>query len=156
MAGWLRKITAKPGDLMVIAEAIAHYEGVYEDGMLALNPAGRLWDTAKALPGWQAYFYGQYREIEAIMAHLKNREAKAYGTAVKLYLENYTGRALSEAMARKYAEGDLNVLEAKEVQIEFQLLFEKFAGLTKGLESLHFQMTNLVALRKAGIEDATF
>jgi hypothetical protein len=147
---------AKPDDLTVVAEAIAHYEGVYIDGMSKLKPDGTLWETAKALPGWQAYFYGKFCEIQSIVEYYDHRASRAYGAALKLYLENYNGRSLSEATAKKYAEADTTVLDMRELGNEFKQLSGKIQGLTKGLESLHFQMTNLVALRKAGIEDALF
>ena len=45
---------------------------------------------------------------------------------------------------------------AEEPLEEVALLRNKFLGLTKGYEYLHFQIGNIIHLRKAGIEDANF
>lgn len=156
MSDWLRRVSAAPDDLGLIFDALDYYEKRLQDGLAELEPKGKVWDKAKMIPGLQAFWYGMWKEINAITQFLGLRAVKANHEAQIAYITSFKGRELSENQARRLAEGDPTVLAVRELAVHFELLTEKYGGLTKGLESLHFQVSNLVKLREAGIEDAMF
>jgi hypothetical protein len=156
MASWYRKITADPTNFDALVDALSHFEAEYEEGLGDLSMNGkRIWEEAKKLPGFMAYRYAQFREIEAIRDFLDLRIRRLVRDNMKTIWDTYN-KTFSERMAEKWAENEDDVIALKDLRNEFHLLMEKFAGLTKGMEQLHFQIGNLVRMREAGIEDAVF
>ena len=156
MSGWFRKITADPTDLTPLVEALDYFETEHADGRKDLDMAGkRIWEEARKLPGFMELRYGQYREIEAIRDYLDLRIRRKVRDNMETIWNTYN-KTFSERLAEKWAENEQDVLVLKVIRIEFNLLFEKFAGLTKGMEQMHFQIGNLVKMREAGIEDSIF
>lgn len=156
MSGWFQRISSNPSNLESLVEAIAYFEREYQDGLADLKMDGKhIWTESKKLPGFMAYRYGQYRELQAIVDYLDIRIRRAVKDAMKNIWDTYN-KTMSERMVEKWAENDEDVTSLKLIRIEFNLLFEKFAGLTKGMEQLHFQIGHLVKMREAGIEDAMF
>ena len=72
----------------------------------------------------------------------------------KKYLENYA-RALSSRDVEKYVAGEADVVDFDKIVNEFALLRNRWLGITKGLDQKQWQLTNIVKLRVAGMEDAT-
>lgn len=156
MSSWYRKVTADSSNLEPLVEALAFFEAEYQDGLKDLDMEGkRIWTEAKKLPGFMAYRYSQYRELDAIGQYLDTRIRRMVKDNMDVIWQTYN-KTMSERQVEKWAEVGDDVLALKEIRIEFQLMFEKFAGLTKGLEQLHFQISNLVRMREAGIEDSIF
>jgi hypothetical protein len=153
---WYQKIVADPDNLEPLVGAMEYFEEQYQDGLNDMNVSGkRLWDMSKKLPGLMAYRYGQYKELEAIGHFLDLKIRKHTKSAMEDIMTHYN-RAMSERTAEKWAEADEVVVTFKMLKIEVDLLMRKFEGLTKGIEQMHFQMSNLVKMRDAGIEDALF
>lgn len=156
MSGWLRKVTADPTDLAPLVDALAHFDKEHEDGLRDLNMTDKLiWAESKKLPSLMAWRYAQYREIESIFDFLELQIRKMVKDHMQTLFKSYN-KALSDRLAEKWAEVEQDVVDLRCIQIEFKLMMEKFAGLTKGMEYLHFQIGNLVKLREAGMEDARF
>ena len=72
----------------------------------------------------------------------------------KKYLENYN-RALSSRDAEKYVDGEKDVIDMEKLINDFALIRNQWLGITKGLDQKQWQITNIVKLRVAGMEDAT-
>jgi hypothetical protein len=70
------------------------------------------------------------------------------------YLETYQ-RALSSRDCEKFVEGEADVVDYEKIINEFALLRNKWLGITKALDQKQWQITNIVKLRVAGMEDAT-
>ena len=70
------------------------------------------------------------------------------------FLENYN-RALSSRDAEKYVDGEADVIDMDKLINDFALLRNQWLGITKGLDQKQWQLTNIVKLRVAGMEDAT-
>ncbi len=96
----------------------------------------------------------QLQEIEAIMRYLEIREQQKVAERRRHYVEHYN-RNLSERMAEKFAMGDDVVVDLALLRNEVALVRNKYVSLTKGLEYLHYQISNITKLRVAGVEDAT-
>jgi hypothetical protein len=155
MRDWYRTVVANPNNPEVLAQVIAHYINEYNDGLDELKPIGRLESYAQKLPGLMTYRYGQWTEINKIVDYMKIREKKVLLDAVKRLLKTYN-RTLSDRDAEKYASVEDDVIDQRMLTLEMEEVKAKFEGLTKGIEQLHYQIRNIVELRKAGIEEAEF
>ena len=154
---WFRKVTsAEEGDFLPLVAAMNYYQKEYEEGVKATKPEQgvRLWEISRELPGHMAFRYNQWQELNAIHEWLEVREEAMIRKAADDLQKNYA-RTMSTRDAVSLAETDINVLAMRTIRIEVKLMASKFAGITKGLEFLHYQIGHLVKLREAGIEDAT-
>lgn len=150
-----RKISgAASGDYLPVAEAIAYFEDEYKGSKQQIKMEGNLTALAAKIPGLVEYYYGTLQEIEAILAWLEIQETKILGETRKRYLEHYD-RALTDRMAEKYADADSAVIDIKLLIIEVAYIRNLFLGIMKSIEYSHYQLSNCVRLRTAGMEDAT-
>ena len=94
------------------------------------------------------------QEIEAILNYLNIELRRLRSSFFKKYLENYQ-RALSSRDVEKYVDGEADVVDYEKIINEFALLRNKWLGLLKGLDQKQWQITNVVKLRVAGMEDAS-
>jgi len=69
------------------------------------------------------------------------------------YFEHYN-RALNSREAEKYVDGEKDVLDYQKLINDFALVRNQWLGITKGLDQKQWQITNIVKLRVAGMEDA--
>lgn len=153
---WFRKISKTPeGDLEALADALVYFESEYEKGKKDLNTDGRrIEDLSKRLAGYVEHRFGQLQEIESILRFFEIRAEKAAIDAKRRYLESYQ-RQLSDRTAEKFGEADDEVIALRLLLVEISRVRNLFVSLSKGLETLHFQLSNIVKLRVAQIEDAT-
>ena len=57
--------------------------------------------------------------------------------------------------AEKYVDGETEVIDYQKLINDFALVRNQWLGITKGLDQKQWQITNIVKLRVAGMEDAT-
>jgi hypothetical protein len=62
---------------------------------------------------------------------------------------------LSQKECDRFVEGELEVVEFEKLINEFALVRNKWLGISKALDQKQWQITNIVKLRVAGMEDAT-
>ena len=154
MSGWYSKITEDPTDLTPLVDCFAYFEGQLEEARIELDVGGRIELIAKKLPGMAEYRYNQLQEIEAILKFLNIQLDKVRGARFRFYMEKYD-RELSAREADKFADGDSQVIDLALLINQIAMIRNKYLGVTKGIEYLHFQLGNIVKLRTAGIEDAS-
>lgn len=147
--------TAKDDDLaQIIAEAYSFFDAEYEESRAELDVDGKLIEAvAKRIPGNIEYRYGQLQVLEGIIANIEKREQVAQGKARKAFLEHYN-RTLTERQIERYAEVDPKVIEMRELRELISLVRNKYLGVSKGFESMHYQLGNMVKLRAAGLDGA--
>jgi hypothetical protein len=155
MSRWYARVTRDANDLSPVADAYDYFEAQYLEAQKEISPKGRIWDMSKLLPGLVEQRYGQLQEIEAILRYLEIRYDKTKADKYRFYLENYP-KTLTSRDADRYAEADPDVIDLALLRNQVGLIRNKFISLTKAMEYLHFQIGHMVALRKAGIEDASF
>ena len=69
-------------------------------------------------------------------------------------MENYQ-RALTSRDVEKYVDGESDVVDFEKIINEFALLRNKWLGITKALDIKQWQLSNVIKLRTAGMEDAS-
>lgn len=148
--GWYSEVSR---DIGKIPDAILHFETELRDAKLECKVKGSVEKLAAELPGIVEHRFNQLQEIEAILNYLNIELRKLRSSYFKKYLENYQ-RALSSRDVDKYVDGELDVVDFEKIVNEFALLRNKWLGILKGLDQKQWQITNIVKLRVAGMEDA--
>ena len=149
--GWYSEVAR---DIGKIPDAILHFETELRDAKLECKVKGNVEKLAAELPGIVEHRFNQLQEIEAILNYLNIELRKLRSSFFKKYLENYQ-RALSSCDVEKYVDGELDVVDFEKIVNEFALLRNKWLGILKGLDQKQWQITNIVKLRVAGMEDAS-
>ena len=151
MINWYSRVSA---DISNVPDCIVWYEDQLENARIECGLKGNLEKNASALPGIVEKRFGQLQEIEAILEYLNIELRRTRTKFFKKYLENYQ-RALSSRDVEKYVDGEADVVDYEKIINEFALLRNKWLGITKGLDQKQWQITNIVKLRVAGMEDAS-
>lgn len=149
--GYYSKIAS---NISFIPEAIDYYNNELVVAKQECCISGNLEKNAATMPGIVEHRFNQLQEIEAILEFLNIEHRRLKSQYFRKYLENYQ-RALSSRECEKFVEGEADVVEFEKVINEFALLRNKWLGITKALDQKQWQITNIVKLRVAGMEDAT-
>lgn len=148
---WYAKVTA---NLAVIPEFIAHYENELLEAKREIAIKGNIERSISALPGITEHRFNQLQEIEAVLNFLNIQLRVIRRKHFQKYLEHYA-RALSSRDAEKYVEGEQEVVDYETIINEVALLRNKWLGIMKAIDSKQWQLSNLVKLKVAGMEDFT-
>jgi hypothetical protein len=148
---WYTKIAK---DISYIPDAVDYYNTELIDAKTECRITGNLEKAAANMPGVVEQRFGQLQEIEAILEYLNIELRRLRSQHFRKYLENYQ-RALSSRDCEKFVEGEADVVDFEKIINEFALLRNKWLGITKALDQKQWQITNIVKLRVAGMEDAS-
>jgi conjugal transfer/entry exclusion protein len=149
--GWYSRVSR---DINQIPAAIQHFENELTQAKAECKLVGNVEKAASLMPGIVEHRFNQLQEIEAILEYLNIELRKLRSSFFRKYLENYQ-RALSSRDVEKYVDGETDVVDYEKIINEFALLRNKWLGVLKGLDQKQWQITNIVKLRVAGMEDAT-
>jgi hypothetical protein len=149
--GWYSKVSK---DISYIPDAVEFFKAELLEAKDEVRITGNVERSAAAMPGIVEQRYGQLQEIEAILEYLNIELRRLKSQHFRKYLENYQ-RALSSRDCEKFVEGEADVVDFEKIINEFALLRNKWLGITKALDQKQWQITNIVKLRVAGMEDAS-
>jgi len=149
--GWYSEVSR---DISKIPEAIQYFETELIQARAECKLVGNVEKSAAAMPGIVEQRFNQLQEIEAILNYLNIELRRLRSSFFKKYLENYQ-RALSSRDVEKYVDGEADVVDYEKIINEFALMRNKWLGVLKALDQKQWQITNVVKLRVAGMEDAT-
>lgn len=149
--GWYSEISR---DISRIPDAVLHFESELVEARKEVKLTGNVERAAASMPGIVEHRFNQLQEIEAILEYLNIELRRLRSSYFKKYLENYQ-RALSSRDVEKYVDGEADVVDYEKIINEFALMRNKWLGLLKGLDQKQWQITNVVKLRVAGMEDAS-
>tara|TARA_B100000900_G_scaffold413731_1_gene438423 strand:+ start:480 stop:932 length:453 start_codon:yes stop_codon:yes gene_type:complete len=137
-----------------IPDAVAYFETELEEAKREVKLTGNVERASSAMPGLVEHRFNQLQEIEAILNYLNIELRRLRSSYFKKYLENYQ-RSLSSRDVEKYVDGEADVVDYEKIINEFALMRNKWLGVLKGLDQKQWQITNIVKLRVAGMEDAS-
>lgn len=149
--GWYSEVSR---DVSKIPDAVQHFEAELAQARQEVKLAGNVEKAAASMPGIVEHRFNQLQEIEAILEYLNIELRRLRSSYFKKYLENYQ-RALSSRDVEKYVDGEADVVDYEKIINEFALLRNKWLGVLKALDQKQWQITNIVKLRVAGMEDAS-
>lgn len=148
---WYSKVSK---DISYIPDAVDFYNAELLEAKTECRITGNVERAAAAMPGIVEQRFSQLQEIEAILEYLNIELRRLKSQHFRKYLENYQ-RALSSRDCEKFVEGEADVVDFEKIINEFALLRNKWLGITKALDQKQWQLTNIVKLRVAGMEDAS-
>lgn len=149
--GWYSNISR---DISEIPNAIDYFDAELKQARQEVKLKGSLERAASEMPGIIEHRFNQLQEIEAILEYLNIELRRLRSSYFRQYLENYQ-RALSSRDVEKYVDGEADVVDYEKVINEFALMRNKWLGILKALDQRQWQITNIVKLRVAGMEDAS-
>lgn len=141
-------------DISVIPEAVKYFEEELLEAKQEMNISGRIERAASTMPAIVETRFNQLQEIEAILEYLNIELRRLRSQYFRKYLENYQ-RALSSRDCEKFVDGEADVVDFEKIINDFALLRNKWLGVIKGLDIKQWQLSNIVKLRTAGLDDAT-
>ena len=148
---WYTKIAK---DISYIPDAVDYFNAELDDARSECRISGNVERASAAMPGIVEQRFTQLQEIEAILEYLNIELRRLKSQHFRKYLENYQ-RALSSRDCEKFVEGEADVVDFEKIINEFALLRNRWLGITKALDQKQWQITNIVKLRVAGMEDAS-
>lgn len=151
MTNWYDKVSK---DVNNIPAAVAYYEAELLQAKKETNITGRIEKASSMMPALVETRFGQLQEIEAILEYLNIELRRLRATHFRKYVENYQ-RQLSSRDAEKFVDGEADVVDFEKIINEFALLRNKWLGIIKGLDIKQWQLSNIVKLRTAGLDDAS-
>mgnify|MGYP001411860393 CR=1 FL=1 len=149
--GWYSRVSR---DIGQIPSAVQYFENELIEAKRECNISGSIEKAAAAMPGIVEHRFNQLQELEAILEYLNIELRRLRSQFFKKYLENYQ-RALSSRDVEKYVDGEADVVDYEKIINEFALIRNKWLGVLKALDQKQWQLTNIVKLRVAGMEDAS-
>lgn len=149
--GWYSEISR---DISNIPAAISYFETEILEARKETSISGNIEKRSAELPGIVEQRFNQLQEIEAILEFLNIELRRLRSKFFKQYLEHYQ-RSLSSRDVEKYIDGENDVVDYEKIVNEFALLRNRWLGVLKALDQKQWQLTNIVKLRVAGMEDAT-
>ena len=150
MINWYNEVSR---NLSKIPDCISHFDKELLEARKQCKIYGNLERASAALPGIVEERFSQLQQLEAILEYLNIELRRLRSKTFKKYLENYN-RALSSRDAEKYVDGEDDVVDLTKIINDFALIRNQYLGITKGLDQKQWQITNIVKLRVAGMEDA--
>ena len=140
-------------DVGNIPDCIKHFNAELLQAKKECSIWGNLEKASASMPGVVEQRFNQLQEIEAILEYLNIEYRRLRSKTFTKFLESYN-KKLTSRDADKYVDGDTDVVDLAKIINEFALLRNQLLGITKGLDQKQWQITNIVKLRVAGMEDA--
>lgn len=151
MSLWYAKVSR---DIAHLPACIDFYYNELDSARKEVKLYGNVEKAAAALPGIVEHRFNQLQEIEAVLEYLNIELRRVRSKCFKKYLENYQ-RALSSRDVEKYVDGEADVIDMEKIINEFALLRNQWLGIIKAIDQKQWQITNVVKLRTAGLEDVS-
>jgi hypothetical protein len=146
---WYAKVSK---DIAHLPQCLDHFYNELDRARAEVKIFGNVEKASAALPGIVEHRFNQLQEIEAVLEYLNIELRRIRSKAFKKYLENYQ-RVLSSRDCEKYVEGEADVVDMEKIINEFAMLRNQWLGIVKALDIKQWQLSNIIKLRAAGLED---
>ena len=151
MTNWYDQVSK---DIGKIPDAIEYFYNELAVAKADTQIAGLIEKASAKMPAIVETRFSQLQEIEAILEYLNIELRRLRSSHFRKYLENYQ-RSLSSRDCEKFVDGEADVVDFEKIINEFALLRNKWLGIIKGLDIKQWQLSNIVKLRTAGLDDAS-
>lgn len=146
---WYSKVSK---DIIHLPDCIEYFYKELDIAKAEASIHGNVEKASASLPGIVEHRFNQLQEIEAILEYLNIELRRIRSKAFKKYLENYQ-RALSSRDVEKYVDGEADVVDMEKIINEFAMLRNRWLGIVKSLDIKQWQLSNIIKLRCAGLDD---
>jgi hypothetical protein len=148
---WYAKVSK---DIAHLPQCLDYFYNELDQARAEVKIYGNVEKSSAALPGIVEHRFNQLQEIEAVLEYLNIELRRIRSKAFKKYLENYQ-RVLSSRDCEKYVDGEADVVDMEKIINEFAMLRNQWLGIVKALDIKQWQLSNIIKLRAAGLEDIT-
>jgi hypothetical protein len=148
---WYSRVS---NDISNLPDCIEYFYKELNSSKAEAKIHGNVEKASASLPGIVEHRFNQLQEIEAILEFLNIELRRIRSKTFKKYLENYQ-RALSSRDVEKYVDGEADVVDMEKIINEFAMLRNQWLGIIKSLDIKQWQLSNIIKLRTAGLEDIT-
>ena len=148
---WYSKVSK---DISHLPDCIDHFYKELDTAKYEAKIHGSVEKASAQLPGIVEQRFNQLQEIEAVLEYLNIELRRTRSKAFKKYLEGYA-RALSSRDCEKYVDGEADVVDMEKIINEFAMLRNQWLGIIKALDIKQWQLSNIIKLRAAGLEDVS-
>jgi len=146
---WYAKVSK---DIAHLPNCLDHFYNELDQARAEVKVHGNVEKASAQLPGIVEHRFNQLQEVEAILEYLNIELRRIRSKAFRKYLETYQ-RALSSRDCERYVEGEPDVVDMEKIINEFAMLRNQWLGIIKGLDIKQWQLSNIIKLRAAGLED---
>ena len=146
---WYAKVSK---DIAHLPNCLDHFYNELDQARAEVKVHGNVEKASAQLPGIVEQRFNQLQEVEAILEYLNIELRRIRSKAFRKYLETYQ-RALSSRDCEKYVEGEPDIIDMEKIINEFAMLRNQWLGIIKGLDIKQWQLSNIIKLRAAGLED---
>ena len=146
---WYSKVSK---DISFLPDCIEHFYKELDSARYEVKIHGNVEKASAHLPGIVEQRFNQLQEIEAVLEYLNIELRRTRSKAFKKYLESYQ-RALSSRDVEKYVDGEADVVDMEKIINEFALLRTQWWGIVKAVDIKQWQLSNIIKLRTAGLEE---
>lgn len=146
---WYSKVSK---DIAHLPDCIEYFYKEIDVARAEVKIYGKVEKASANLPGIVEQRFNQLQEIEAVLEYLNIELRRIRSKAFKKYLENYQ-RALSSRDVEKYVDGEADVVDMEKIINEFAMLRNQWLGIIKALDIKQWQLSNIIKLRAAGLDD---
>lgn len=154
MKNWLDEIKQHydtPLFVPKLEEFIDYFDSEYKVAKEEVKINEYISTEARTMPGITEQRYYQYQMIEGVLEFLDIKYRQLRSKEYRRFLENYN-RTVTSRDAEKYIDSEDAIIEMAIHMNDVKNLRSKFVSITKGLETKHFQLTNLTKLKAAGLD----
>jgi hypothetical protein len=148
---WYAKVSK---DIAHLPNCLDYFYSELDQARQEIKIHGNVEKSSALLPGIVEHRFNQLQEVEAILEYLNIELRRTRSKAFKKYLENYQ-RALSSRDVEKYVDGEADVVDMEKIINEFAMLRNQWLGIIKSLDIKQWQLSNIIKLRVAGLDDIT-
>jgi hypothetical protein len=148
---WYSKVSK---DISNLPDCIEYFYRDLDAAKKEVKIHGSIEKASAALPGIVEQRFNQLQEIEAVLEYLNIELRRIRSKAFKKYLESYQ-RALSSRDVEKYVDGEADVVDMEKIINEFAMIRNQWLGIIKALDIKQWQLSNIIKLRTAGLEDVS-
>ena len=135
-----------------VDDFVKEYTRYLDEAKNELGIDGHVEKLARQMPSITDKRFSQLQEVEAVLELFTIKLKRERSIHYKKYLEHYS-RALTSRDVEKYIDAEPTVIDLLYIQNKIALVRNKFSSITKALETKHYQITNIVKLKVAGLDD---
>lgn len=154
MISWFR-IISKNGYEDELDDAIAYYDKEYEQALKDIEIKGSVMSMSCRIAGITQYRFSQFQDLCAICEYMEVEKDKIVSTKFKGYVEGYSKKVITSRDAEKFLAADSDVENISKKYLAICLSRDQFLGIYESLKTKNFQITNIIKLKAAGIDDFT-
>lgn len=133
-------------------KVLEYFNDEYNKSKDEIKIKGNLKQSISELSSLYETRYAQLQELEAILNHYTNKLNYLRGNIYKT-LQEHSKRQLTSTDIKQYVDCDEKILAMQSIINEIALVRNKFISLSKGFETKNWQLSNLVKLQCAGLDN---